>query len=199
MVAELGFSKRDKVLIVIGLVVVAILLIVLLVVVRGVSRAKDDAKKAAEASRTATAETVLISPGTSQTTTATSISTKTVVATPTAAQTEDPNKDLNSVKAVAANFLDAYIDRDLAQGKPYMTDGFYNSYDQAGFAGVSSPSRDRYEIVNAEVVKLGYVYKAKAYLYFKLNGADSGTSVLILDVVKDGTKFLVSGMSESGM
>ncbi len=197
MVSKLNLSKRDKVLIVIGLIIIGILLIVLLVVVRGVSKSRDEAKNLAVGSKTPVSAVVSATSTETTTATATAKASKTPTATPTTVPTEDPSKDLNSAKAVASNFLDAYIRRNLEQAKPYMTDAFYQSYDQESFAGVSSPSRDRYEIVNAEAVKQGYVYSVKAYLYFKLNGEDVTTDVLQMDVVKDATKFLVSAMTEN--
>jgi len=193
MVSELNLSKRDKVLIVVGLIVIGVLLIALLIVVRNVSRARENARELASPTSTATTQIQsqnLLSPSASSTSVRSA--TATATAAPSATATEDPNKDLNSAKAVVSNFMEAYVNRSLDQARPYMTDAFYNSYSQADFAGVSSPSRDRFDIISAEVKQSGAVYGVKAYLYLKLNGADSGTNVLQLDVVKDGTKFLVS-------
>lgn len=198
MVSELNLSKKEKVTVVVMLCVIGILLIMLLLLTRGISRYKDQQKQLAEASPTPSfniaaniSPTATVSVGAS----ASATETATATPTPTVTATEDPNRDLNSAKAVVTNFLKAYIDRDLAQAKPYMTDAFYGSFSQDSFAGVSSPSRDRYEIISALVVKQGYVYQVKVYLYYKLNGEDSNTDVIEFDVVKDDTRFLVSAMN----
>lgn len=199
MVSELNLSKKEKVAVIALLIAIGVLLIVLLVLSRGISRYKDLQKNFALASVTPsfeiyTSPTATVSP--SVTASSSASATVTATASPTATATEDPNRDLNSAKAVVVNFLNAYIDRSLTEAQPYMTEAFYKNYDQASFAGVSSPSRDSYQIINATVVNQGYVYGVKAYLYYKLNGEISNTDVLEFDVVKDGSKFLVSNMQE---
>lgn len=197
MVSELNLSKRDKILIVSGLVVIGVLLIVLLVVVRNVSRARDERemsiKESGEIAQIQSLGSLTVTPSS----TTASSKTSTASSTPTATATQDPDKNLNSARAVVSNFLEAYISRDLEQAKPYMTDTFYNSYNQADFAGVSSPSRDRFEIVSAEVKQPDAEYGVKAYVYLKLDGEDVGTSVLEFSVLKQGDRLLVSGMTET--
>lgn len=191
MVPKIDFSKKDKIFIAVALIVVATLLITLLVIVRGMSKAKDEAETVAVQSQTPAVKKV--SPTAIASITATSISSSSPAPTTTA--TEDPNRDLNSAKAAVVNFLSAYVDRDLEQAKPYMTEAFYKTYSQDSFAGVSSPSRGEYEITGAEVLKQGYVYKVKAYLHLMLSGSESGTEVLEFEVVKDGNTYLVSSLT----
>jgi len=192
-------TRKQRILFYLSLAIAGVLLVVLMFLVRTVSKESDQNNRADDENLTEATVSVSVSP--SKTTTATQTpaltSTSIPTQTPIVTATVDPNRDLNSVKAVVANFMQAYVARSLEQAKPYVTDEFFQSFTSEDFAGVSSPSRSGYEIVSAEVVQEGEQYNAKAYLHFELNGEPSGTQVLEFKVIKKDDKFLVSSMSQT--
>ncbi len=99
-----------------------------------------------------------------------------------------------SAKAVVEKFLEAKQTRLLANAKPYMTESFYSSFTQEGFAGTSSPSMGRFEIVSAEFVEAAGLYEVKAKLYLNLNGEETGSSDNSYMVVDEDGTFLVNEM-----
>lgn len=176
---------EDKIVIkkrTIQIVVVVILAVVILALI-GVLiwRAKQvsDAKKmvgsvtpSVQTTRSATKSTVTIK-GTSS-----------VIATTTASAT-DEEIIFGRAKNAASNFMTAYINRSLDQAKPYMTTGYYNSTNEADFAGVSSPSRDHYAFTS-DVSAGADVYQINVKVYLKLNGEDSGSENFRLNILPEG-------------
>lgn len=191
-------TRKQRILLYIGVAIFGIILTILMVLIHEVSKKSDERDRLAlEQAKMLQSVTPTPVPSLTTTVTTTVTATATVTATETPVATVEANLDLNSVKAVVANFMQAYVARNLEQAKPYMTDEFLSSFTSADFAGVSSPSRDRFEIVSASVVEADKRFYTKVYLYFKLDGADSGTSILELNTIKDGSKFLVSSMQEA--
>lgn len=88
-------------------------------------------------------------------------------------------------KNASSNFMTAYINRSLDQAKPYMTTEYYNSTNEADFAGVSSPSRDHYAFTS-DVSAGADVYQIDVKLYLKLNGEDSGSENFRLNIIPEG-------------
>jgi len=183
-------GDREKKLIIILLAVITVLLIAILIIV--IKKRSDTANNLVSPTATAGYSPTYYSPTVSPT----ASKTKTATATPGATATEDTDSALNGAKAVATNFMNAYIFRSLEKAMPYMTDAFIAGSNQEGFAGTSSPSRDRFDILSASVKdKAAQVYQVKTRVYYTLNGQDSGSEDFNLDVVKSATKYLVSNMS----
>lgn len=192
-------TRRQRLLLYLTLAIAGVLLVVLMLLAHAVSKKSDQIAQLEDQIVTGKSVTATAVASLSKTATAQPTATLTSNATssPTVTATVDPNRDLNSVKAVVANFMQAYVIRSLEQAKPYVTDEFFQSFTSEDFAGVSSPSRSGYEIVSAEVVQEGKKYSAKTYLHLELNGEPSGTQVLEFDVIKKEDKFLVSSMSQT--
>ena len=104
--------------------------------------------------------------------------------------------NLDAAKAVVKKFLDAKKTRSLENAKPYMTTAFYNSTNQADFAGTSSPSMGRYTILTAEYLSNADLYQVKARVYQNLQNEEVGYSDNTYMVVSEGGKFLVNEVKE---
>jgi len=100
----------------------------------------------------------------------------------------------SQVKTAATNFMNAYVGRSLEDAKPYMTNEYYNSTNQSDFAGVSSPSRDRFEFVT-QVFAGADVYQIDVKVYYKLQGEDSSSESFRLNILPFGDQHLVNSMS----
>jgi len=132
-------------------------------------------------------------------TTARSSATQTVSAGAEATATASANlreKELASAKVAVQKFLEAKQTRLLENAKPYMTESFYASNNQEGFAGTSSPSMGRFEVNSAKFVEAAGLYEVKTKVYSVLNGQETGydeNSYFVVD--EDGT-FLVNEIKE---
>ncbi|OQA52334.1 MAG: hypothetical protein BWY43_00552 [candidate division WS2 bacterium ADurb.Bin280] len=190
-------TPKQRILLYVSLVIAGILLVALMLLTHAISKKSDENALIEDQAEIAQSTTATVSPTKTATIAPTSTLTATVTPSPTATASVDPSRDLNSVKAVVANFMQAYISRSLDQAKPYMTDEFFASFTNEDFAGVSSSSRSGYEIASSGVIEEDSKYEAKVYLHYELNGQPSGTSIFQLQVFKKSDKFLVSSMSES--
>lgn len=109
---------------------------------------------------------------------------------------KDSTTNLDAAKAVVKKFLDAKKTRSLENAKPYMTTAFYNSTNQADFAGTSSPSMGRYTILTAEYLSSADLYQVKARVYQNLQNEEVGYSDNIYLVVNQNGSFLVNEVKE---
>jgi len=133
--------------------------------------------------------TVTISPS------ATSTTKRSVTPTPTSTSLQGQTIDTQAAETAAKGILEAMIQRSLADAKPYMTDDYYNSLNSEGFAGTSSPSRDRYEIISSQYSEDGKIYELKAKMYMKLNSEDAGYFDITLYVVNQDGTYLVNNVT----
>lgn len=122
-----------------------------------------------------------------------STSTSASTATSTA---KDSTTNLDAAKAVVKKFLDAKKTRSLENAKPYMTTSYYQSQDQGGFAGTSSPSMGRYTITKAEYLTAADLYKVTAKVYQNLQNEEVGYSENVYMVENQSGKFLVNEVKE---
>jgi len=126
--------------------------------------------------------------------TASKTATKTATITPTATPTSTASEgSTTQARAAADGFLTAYVSRNLTEAKPFMTDAFYATWTQDGFAGTSSPGRLNYQIVDLTTVADRWEVQAKVNL--TLSGEDAGYESWQLDVVLEGEKHLVNAMN----
>lgn len=174
-------SKRNTV---IWIVVLAVIVLALAGLLIWQMRNLNAAKKAANASPTVTA-------------TVTQTATKTATKTTTPTVTITAEDQTPQVRTSADGFLGAYVSRSLNAAKPYATDAFYSTLTQEGFAGVSSPGRLNFEIVDISTGADRWQVKAKVNL--QLNGEDAGYESWQLDVVFEGGKYLVSAMNATSL
>jgi hypothetical protein len=92
---------------------------------------------------------------------------------------------------VAENFMEARKQRDLELAKPYVTEKFYNSTTQADFAGASSPSLGKYNVLSVSYFDKEEFYKVMVEVHWYLQGEESGTSTWELFIVEEDGKMLV--------
>ncbi len=122
--------------------------------------------------------------------------TPTITPTPTLSPTPTSNPAssyfLNKARSVAGKFMDARLERNLAAAKPYMTTSCYNSSNQEGFAGTSSPSMGEYDITSAKYLSAADLYEVKVKTHWFLQGEESGTETWTLQLVYKNGKMLVN-------
>lgn len=184
---NLEFSLNKKKLLITSLIILAILLTILAIVQFSKRRNKTTLSPSPTPSASAT-----ISPVNSAT------ATKTKTATATATPTEQPTSiDTEGAKVPAKGVLEAMLNRSLEDAKPHMTSSYYSSLSNDGFAGTSSPSRDRYEILSSQYFEGGQIYEVKAKMYMKLSGEDAGYFDITLSVISPKAgQFLVDSMTQ---
>lgn len=103
----------------------------------------------------------------------------------------------NSVKMSAANFLNARKLRNIEYAKPFVTAEYLSATSQAEFAGTSSPSFGKYEITKYQYIQSTDKYQVTATIHWYLQGTESGASAWTITLVKQGDKYLVSGVKEN--
>lgn len=113
------------------------------------------------------------------------------------AETDVSQRFEDEARAVAQKFLDAYIARSFDQAKPYMIEPMITESDQVSFAGPSSPSRSRYEIVGVSSRSDGRIEFA-VKIYYTLGGQPSGSENYVVGVIEVGPKFFVDVFNPAG-
>ncbi len=169
---------------VIWIVVLSVVVLALAGLLYWQIRNLNASKKLANATPTATA-------------TVTQTATKTATKTSTATVTSTAEDRTPQVRTASDGFLGAYVGRNLADAKPFMTDGFFASWTQEGFAGVSSPGRLNFEVVDISTGAGPWQVLAKVNL--QLNGEDAGYESWRLDVDLVDGKYLVSAMNAASL
>jgi len=91
-----------------------------------------------------------------------------------------------------SNYLTAKKTRGLENAKPYMTSTFYKSYSQSTFAGVSSPSMNRFDILSVAAKEVGTSYTATTKLWYSLQGQEVGYFPNTYEIIKVGSQYLVN-------
>jgi hypothetical protein len=109
----------------------------------------------------------------------------------TSATTEANSAEKNAATQAISSYLTAKQTRGLSNAKPYMTDNFYATYDQETFAGVSSPSMSRYEIISVNAGASEVTFTASTKLYYSLQGQEVGYYPNSYKIIKVGDKYLV--------
>ena len=105
-------------------------------------------------------------------------------------------EDLDSAKDVANRFMLAKENRSLDEAKPFMSEELFNSTTQEEFAGTSSPSMDRFEIISAEPGSQKDTYEIIVKSYWLLKGEDAGQVEYKLTILKSNDEFLVNLFEE---
>ena len=128
------------------------------------------------------------------TTTATVSQTPTKTATETVSQTSTLTSDDQTpqVRTAAEGFLNAYVRRNLEEAKPYMTAVYFATWTQEGFAGVSSPGRVDFKIV--DIATVADRWEVEAQVNLQLNGEEVGHESWQVDVFFEDGKYLVGDM-----
>lgn len=172
-------TRRQRRNTIIWIVVLAVLVLALAGLLIWQLKRLNEAKLKANATPTATA-------------TVTQTATKTV--TQTATLTATSTQDFTSqARSAAEGFLAAYVSRNLAEAQPYMTNAFYSTWTQENFAGVSSPGRLNYQIIN--VAKSGDLWQVDAKVNLQLSGEDAGYESWQLDIIPQDGKYLVNAIN----
>jgi len=105
-------------------------------------------------------------------------------------------EDLDSAKDVANRFMLAKENRSLDEAKPFMSEELFNSTTPEEFAGSSSPSMDRFEIISAEVGAKTDTYEVVVKSYWLLQGEDADQIEYKLTIYKLNDEFLVNLFEE---
>jgi len=103
---------------------------------------------------------------------------------------------LESSKTMVSGFLSARQKRNFDFAKPYMTVALQGQYTQDSFAGASSPSMGRFEIIKAEYLTAADLYQVTARVYQNLNGQEIGYTDNIYNLVKEGNQNLINEIKE---
>jgi len=171
-------NKKYKLLSIILIAFIIILLVLYYIIFRQIQEARE-----------LTEQNQSVSPTITVTQTAQNVDVSYNLGSPTA---ED---DLDSAKDIANRLMLARENRSLEQAKPYMTDDLYNSTSQDEFAGISSPSMDRFEVVSAELVGEN-TYEVNVKSYWLLQGEEAGEVDYKLTIQKQDENFLVSAFEQ---
>jgi len=172
-------QKRNTIIWIVALAIVVLGLAALLIwQIHRLNKAKEEANATPTVTATVSA-------------TATKTATKTATSTSTTTATSEDQTP--NVRQSAEGYLGAYVGRDLPDAKPYMTDSFFGTWTAEAFAGVSSPGRLNYQIVDISTVADRWEVSAKVNL--QLGGEDAGYESWKLDVVLEGGKYLVNAMT----
>ncbi len=105
------------------------------------------------------------------------------------------SNDEDEIRSVVDTFMQARLDRDLEQVKPYVTEEFLLKHDQESFAGTSSPSMSNYEITDIEYVSSDR-YSISIQTSWKLNGDDAGTQNWTLVAIKSNDGYKIDDYSQ---
>lgn len=100
-------------------------------------------------------------------------------------------------KSAVENFMNARLERDYTQAKPYMTDNLANNLNQDKFSGTSSPSMDSYEINSLKENSKAGSFVVTVKTHWLLSGDDAGTVIYNMVVKKTGSKYLIDQFDEA--
>ncbi len=115
----------------------------------------------------------------------------------TATATAENSQDiLNAARQTTESFMQARIERDLEQAKPYVSKNFLSKYDQGEFAGVSSPGLGNYKIESLNATGAD-TFEAKVTVYWTLNGDNAGSSDWTIKLIKSDDTALVDDYIQS--
>lgn len=99
------------------------------------------------------------------------------------------------IRILVDNFMQARINRNLDAVKPYVTDEFLKKYDQAAFAGASSPSLSSYEVIRVQYIGSN-TYQIIVQTKWTLSGNEAGVKDWTLIATKSTDKYLINDYSE---
>jgi flagellar basal body-associated protein FliL len=186
MYEEVSSSKKKW--LIATIVILSILLIAgILVIARQISSAKKDVDSMQDLSTATATASASVTAQISATASATTLATATTSATSAAAE---------QANAAVTNFMQAKRDRSLGEAKQYMTDELYKNTDQIAFAGASSPSMSRFEIVS-NTVKDAQTFRIVVKSYWLLQGEDAGTINYTIEAMKIGNSYLVNRFDQN--
>ena len=118
---------------------------------------------------------------------------------PSPIDSTNPNnyeENIEQAENVVKNFIEAKKSRDFNEGKPYMTQDYAKNLNQEIFAGVSSPSIGRYEIISTSCLDNNDAYVVTCKVYQNLQNEEVGYSENIYYLKKEKGLLLVDQVDE---